>query len=232
MSATGQLASIGVNHAARRPRVARAAGVGYLLAWVAGLSVFNSSTEVRSSGADVLAAYAGHQTVVSVQYLLTEGLAGVLLAVVVGSLASVTTGVTRRVICVAGMSAAAVSLVQCALGIWLAERLVGRAEPTAVGTMSATLNRLDGVKMLLLAGFAAAVVTVARSVNGALPHWLVPVAGALMVTITVSAAGYVALNDQLAVAAWLSLPLLLAVVTAVGVTLPGPGPRLDGEDVS
>jgi hypothetical protein len=62
-------------------------GIAYSLSWLVGLFVFSSTTEVRSSGTQILRTYTGHQGTVALQYVLTEGLPAVFLAVVTWSLA-------------------------------------------------------------------------------------------------------------------------------------------------
>ncbi len=74
--------------AARTPRhrgllsVPAAAGLAYTASWLAGLAIAPSSTSVRSTGAQVLASYAGHQGAAATQFVLTEGIASLALAVV------------------------------------------------------------------------------------------------------------------------------------------------------
>lgn len=64
-----------------------AAGTGYSLAWLIGLTLVSSSTQVQSTGTQVARSYAGQQGAAAIQYVLTEGVAGILLAAVVWSLA-------------------------------------------------------------------------------------------------------------------------------------------------
>jgi hypothetical protein len=64
-------------HGSRRPAAGRrglvTAAAGYALAWVAGLSVYRSSTQVGTDGTQVVRALAGHQFAAGLQYALTEG---------------------------------------------------------------------------------------------------------------------------------------------------------------
>lgn len=198
------------------------AGVGFALSWVAGLAVFSSSTEVRSSGAQIHDAYTGHVGVVGLQYLLTEGLPAVCLAVVVVALARAvrpTARATRTITAVAGLAAVIVSLVQLALGLWLSLDLVDDASTDTIGTVFGAINRLDGVKMLLLAVLAATVTRAIRRQDVDLPAWLAWAAAALAITITLSGIGYLTLDNTLATAAWLSLPFLILFVTGAAVAL-------------
>lgn len=198
------------------------AGVGFAASWVAGLSVFSSSTQVRSSGTEIQHAYSGHVGVVALQYLLTEGLPAVCLALVtlaLGRAIRPTASATRMVTTIAGLTAAGVSLVQLALGLWLSLNLVDHGEASTVGDVYRAINRLDGVKMLLLAVLAVTVIRAIRRHDLDLPNWLSFIAAALAVTITLSAIGYLSLNNTLATAAWLSLPCLIVFITGAALAL-------------
>ena len=204
----------------RRQPAALAAGT-YVASWLLGLVVFASSTDVRAPGAAVLHTYAGHEAVSTLQIVLTEGIPAVALAVVVLAFTRlVTRSIDRqlaRAVRACGLAAAFVSLTQCLLGVHLTTRLVpaGRAGPVA--TLSETITRLDGVKMLLLAGLALAARSLIRRGRVRIPRWLAAVALALSVTISVTGIGYLLLLNGPASAAWLSLPLLLVWVGGVGL---------------
>lgn len=198
------------------------AGVGFALSWLVGLSVFSSSTQVRSSGAQIQHAYSVHTGMVGLQYLLTEGLPALCLAVVTLSLARAmrpAARARRTITAIAGLTAASVSLLQLALGLWLSLDLVDHSATDIIGTVYTTINRLDGLKMGLLAVLAATVTHAIRRHDLALPNWLAWTAAALATTITLSAIGYLSLNNTLATAAWLSLPCLIAFVTGAALVL-------------
>lgn len=118
----------------------------------------------------------------------------------------------------AGAAAAAIALVQCALGLYLTISVVPAGHAGTAAAVTEALNRLDGVKMLVLAAMAAAGTVMARR-TGLLPGWLQWTGVALAAAITASGVGYALLNPALALAAWLSLPLLLAWVTGAGIVL-------------
>jgi hypothetical protein len=182
------------------------AAVGYLAFWIVGLLVGPSNLSVTSSGSAVVQAYAGHSGQAIIQYVLTEGLAGVALAIVLGG----TLGGLARI---TGYCAAAVSVVQCGLGIWLAGCITPDGAAATARTVFDVIDRLDGVKMILLAGTAVIASIVARR-----PVWLRYAGFLLAVAITVSGIGYLLANATLAVAAWVSLPLLLIWVAGLGIT--------------
>jgi hypothetical protein len=207
------------------------AGIAYAVAWLAGLSIFSSSATVRTTGAKVLAADAGHQAAAATQFVLTEGASAVFLAVVViaigraglrtaGGRPAWAAGTARAawVTMTAGLAAVAISLVQCVLGVYLTTSVVPAGHVTAAGDLTDAISRLDGVKMLVLAVLALAGVALARR-TPVLPGWLSYAGVALAVAIVVSGVGYLLLIDSLALAAWASLPLLLVWVTGSGIAL-------------
>ncbi len=215
------------------------AGIAYAVSWLAGLSIFASSGTVRTTGAKVLAADAGHQAAATTQFVLTEGAAAVFLAVVVIAIGRaglrIADGETAwaadgRVVWAAGTARAAwvtmaaglvavvISLVQFVLGVYLTSSVVPAGHSAAAGELTNAISRLDGVKMLALAAAALAGVAVARRAP-ALPGWLSYAGIALAVAIVVSGLGYLLLVDSLALAAWVSLPLLLVWVTGSGIAL-------------
>jgi hypothetical protein len=215
------------------------AGIAYAVAWLAGLSIFSSSAAVRTTGAKVLAADAGHQAAAAMQFVLTEGASAVFLAVVVIAIGRAglrtvdgraawaadgrpvgAAGAARAawVTMTAGLAAVAISLVQCVLGVYLTTSVVPAGHVTAAGDLTDAISRLDGVKMLVLAVLALAGIALARGTS-VLPGWLSYTGIALAVAIVVSGVGYLLLVDSLALAAWASLPLLLVWVTGSGIAL-------------
>jgi hypothetical protein len=197
-------------------------GLTYTASWLAGLAVSPSSTNVRTTGAEVVAGYAGHEAAAVTQFLLTEGTASLALAVVAIALGRAGlragAGTAARLTMGAGAAAAAVGLMQCALGLYLTLSVVPADHATTAATMTEAVNRLDGVKMFLLAAMAVAGTVMARR-TGLLPRWLQWTGVALAIAITASGIGYALLNNTFALAAWLSLPLLLAWVTGAGIVL-------------
>ncbi len=123
-----------------------------------------------------------------------------------------------RLTAAAGAAAAAIALAQCVLGLYLTISVVPAGHADIAAAVTEALNRLDGVKMLVLAAMAAAGTVMARR-TGLLPHWLQWTGVALAAAIIASGIGYALLNPALALAAWVSLPLLLAWVTGAGIVL-------------
>jgi hypothetical protein len=190
------------------------AGIGYALSWIAGLSVPAPSPKLTASGAEIAAAFAGHGTAVAAQFALTEGLPAAGLAIVSIALARAArrsgAAEAARVALIAGGAAALISLLQFALGAAL-----------AVTTTSATahllyeaVNRLDGVKMLALAGLG-----LAGAASGALPRWLRYTGIGLAIAIAASSVAYLLLVQGLAVLALPAGVLLLVFITGTSITL-------------
>jgi len=104
----------------RRLYLPAAAGAAYLAAWAVGLSAWPSNLALNATNAQTAAAYRAHSAGAVVQYLLVEGLAGLLLAVVLG-FALLPVARRRLPRLAAGLAAAAVvlSLAQCVLGLVL-----------------------------------------------------------------------------------------------------------------
>ncbi len=101
----------------------------------------------------------------------------------------------------------------------MAGRLIPDRRTGPAVTVFDAINRLDGVKMLLLAAVALAAFALLRAGHPPLPRWLAYESLALAVAIAISGVGYLLLLSGPALAAWVSLPLLLVWVTGVGVAL-------------
>jgi hypothetical protein len=194
------------------------ATVGYVAAWIAGLTVFASSTQVDDNGGQVVRALAGHQFAAGLQYALTEGVTALaLIAVIWAVTGNVRPGRARPTIRLAALAATVVSLAECGLGLWLSAGLARPGEAGLAGAVNDAITRLDGLKMVLLALVAAAVAVAVRDRTLPLPRWLSPLAAVLAVALAVSGVGYLALSDAAASAAWVSLPLLIVFITASGL---------------
>jgi hypothetical protein len=198
-----------------------AAGIGYSVAWIAGLSVASASTGVRSSGAEIIKGYAGHRTGATLQFLLTEVVAALCLAVVVVAVAAAgrRAGALRpaRWLLVAGLAATAISVGQGALGAHLVNSVVPAGDARLAATLTGLVNRADGVKMFVLAVLVCAGFGLVRP--GVLPRWLGYGGLAVAVPLVASGIGYLLLVNALSLAAYASLPLLLIWVTGAGVVV-------------
>jgi hypothetical protein len=198
------------------------AGIGYSLAWIISLLVGAPNPAVSARGSQVVAAFDGHGGPTMAMLVLAEGVAAAALAVVVISAARAARRSGARLAGLTGagfgIAAAVVSWIQLALGAWLVYGPVASRRTATAGIVYQVFTRLDGAKMFLLAAMAVALSVVALT-SCALPRWLAPVGFLLAASLVVSGLGYVLLAPGLASAVYVSGILLLAFVTATGVTL-------------
>jgi hypothetical protein len=139
-----------------------------------------------------------------------------IVSVVLARAASRSGAVTAaRLAAISGVTAAAISLLQFALGIVLA----GTTAPGTAHLLYESVNGLDGAKMLTLA-----VLGVAGAASGLLPRWLRYVGIALSAAIAGSGVACLLLLQDLAALAYVSGPLLLVFITGTGVVLGNGGP--------
>lgn len=196
-----------------RPLMATAA-VGYSLAWLVGLAITSSGTTVSATAQQVLADLSGREGVVAVQYLVTEVLTAIALVVTLRGLARV---VGDAWIWRLGLFVGALSFVQGVLGTTLALHASPAGDADLAGVLFASVARVDGVKMLALA--VLGVLGVRAALRRRLPRWLGVVAALLAASVAVSGVGYLFLVDSLALAAYVSLPVLMLWVTGAGLTV-------------
>jgi hypothetical protein len=232
LSTASATASSALGPSAGRPAGRRylpaAAGVAYLAAWVAGLSIWPVNLALNATAAQEAASHAAHPAEAATQYLLAEGLAGLLLAVVLGSalLPRLRVRASRRLTASAaifGTVAVAVSLTQCVLGVVLTVAAVDHHVGTS-GDLFQLLNRLDGVKMFALAITAVSLAAV-NSPRPVLPRWLRVTAVLLAVALAASGYAYLSLDNSLGWTAYVSGVLLLIWVTGTGIALTVRRPR-------
>ena len=209
-----------------RERRLVAASLGYPLTWVAGLSVFSASASVSSTGAELLRNDSGHSAPLLLQFLLTQGVAAVFLGMVVLVLADRIGGKLGRVVRLTGLAAVLVSAVQCGIGVAIASVTVPHRNTDSLAALTDTVNRLDGLKMSLLAITWTYAALAARRWPIRSARLVMALFAATAVALLVSAAGYLMLEDVLATAAYVSLPLLIASVTTSALVLyRHPAPR-------
>lgn len=213
-----------------RPYGPAIAGLSYLAAWTIGLAEWPANLAVNATGPQVAVSYAPHMAQAVIQYLLVEGLAGVLLGIVLGyAVLSRSRGhlvVRPKGAALLAAIAVVVSVAQCVIGLFLAAA-AARHDTALSGDLFALVNRLDGVKMLALAGSAAWLASARLTAR-----WLRVTGFLLALAITVSGLAYLSLWNALAWTASISGPLLLLWVTGTGVWLTGqrrrPGPGVTG----
>jgi hypothetical protein len=205
-----------------------AAGIGYLAAWAAGLAAWPVNLALNATDAQVAAAYRAHPASAVAQYLLAEGLAGLLLGVVLAAaLISARAGrsVLGRLAAAAAAAAVVISLLQAAIGMFLVAAAT-HLEIARAGQLSDLVTRIDGVKMLALAGVAA-YLAARGAADRRSPNWLRITAGLAAAALAVSGLDYLLLASALAWTVYLSGPLLLLWISGTGIWLtlsrPGPG---------
>jgi hypothetical protein len=184
-------------------------GIGFTLSWVAGLAIPAPSPKFSASGAQIVSAVAGHAPALAAQYALTEGLPAAGIAVVAVALARVA---RSRLVMVAGVTAAVVSVLQFCLGLWLS----ATSSPGTAHVLFQLVNRMDGGKMLVLAVLGAA-----AAASVLLPRWLRYAGAALAVAIAASGVVYLLLLQSLWLLAGPALLLLLVFITGAGIWLGG-----------
>ncbi len=209
-------------------------GLVYAAAWVTGLLIGPPTVGLTAPGDEVVSSFTGHQGAAIAQSVLTEGVAGLALAVLVLALGHAAWRYQAyrlaSVIEIAGLAAAGLSFIQCALGLLLARWAVPAGDGSRAGVLFELANRADGAKMLLLAVVAVATIVLARRppllpatlmfrAAPVFPAWTVWPSSALAVALLLSGAGSMRLIPALAAAAYLSLPLLLIWVTGAGLLL-------------
>ncbi len=197
-----------------------AAGIAYVAAWIAGLSAWPSNLPLNATAVQSAAGYAAHPAAATVQYLLVEGLAGLLLAVVLGFVLRPRLrgdGPGRaRLAAALGAVAAAISVAQCVIGLVVVSAATGH-DVARAGELANLVNQLDGGKMLALAGTSVALATMAAP-GLALPRWLRAVSVPLAVSLVASGCAYLALWQPLAWTPYVSGPFLLVWVAGLGIT--------------
>jgi hypothetical protein len=186
-------------------------GIAYSVSWIAGLTVGAPAPTFADSGSEIIRELSGHTGAFTTQFLLTEGLPAIGLAVVALALARTThSPLASRLAAVTGVAAALISFTQFLLGLALARA----GSPDSAHLLFELVSRFDGAKMFLLAGLAVAAV-----LTGLLPRWLNYTAIAMAVAIVASGIGYLFLIQGLATLAYVSGPLLLVVITGTGLVL-------------
>jgi hypothetical protein len=180
------------------------AGLAYVGAWITGLAVNPSGPALDAERHVVVSHYADHAGQAAAQSLLVHGVAAAALGIVVLT-------VTRRagsrdllLARFAGMTAVGLSLMQMVLG------LLAAGDSSAAPSRFEALSRIDGLKMVALATFVTATLTLVR--RQLLPRWLGGVGVVLVAALVPAAIGYLTMSATLAVAAAPALLLLLVFV--------------------
>jgi hypothetical protein len=215
----------GLGRARRHPPgwLPAAAGIGYVVVWAAGLAVWPHDLGVSSSAPVIASSYSTSGPREAVQFVLVEGVAGLLFTAV---LLAARRNTLRRLsvapflVGVAAVVAMLASVVQCVLGFLLI-RAASQHQTLAAGSLLGLINQIDGVKMLLLAVAGGALVLTLRPAPGSRTTWWargvrIASTGAA-ITLVVSGVGYLTRTAALARTVDLSGSLLLLWICATGV---------------
>lgn len=191
-------------------RAVTTAAVSYIVAWLVGLFVAPSVPGSTAPDTEVRAYYVDHAAAVMVQSLLIHGIAGLCLLVLAWSVPSA--GRARTWARITGGAAAAVSLLQVAFAVAAVTGAESHPASTSQHWLSA-INYADTVKLVLLAGFVAAVSA------GLASPWLRRLAYLLVPLLGLGGAAFVfddtAVTPALNACLVVSLPMLLVWTAAL-----------------
>ena len=206
----------------RGPVLPAALAIIYVVAWVAGLMVSPAGADVTASTAQVITSDLAQRGVTTASYLLTEGVAAVALAGVVITLWQAArrrhAGSSASLTLSAGLVAAGISMLQCVTGLFIVWWSAPSGQIRLAGTLLDLVNRIDGLKMGVLAVMAISALALVRRPR-VLPHISAYLGLALAIALVASGVGYLLLIGPLLRAAFVSLPLLLLWVLLVGCVL-------------
>jgi hypothetical protein len=194
------------------------AGISYGIAWVGGLAAWPSNLTIDATNREIVSLYAAHQSEARAQYLVVEGIAGVLLGMVlfycIWRIRRCERTWTSRA-AVAGGVAVSVSLLQCLLGLLLVSA-ASKGYLGQSGDIYQSINRLDGVKQLLLCACVVMLGVLLRKTSN-YPLWLGRTSVITGIALVTSGLAYLLLWNVLAGTAFVSLPLLILWVAGTGI---------------
>ena len=197
-------------------RALATAGTAYVAAWLIGLATAPSAPSPDAADATIQRFYADNGAATLFQATLVHGIAGIALAVFVVALArrlAPAGAPGRTVLLVAGLGAAAVSLVQYAMEIALSRAADG-AHVSAGAALFHAVNVADTVKLVLLAVAIAAATRLASAAQ-ALPRWIRGLGYSVPPILVIGGAAFLVNSDALSAVLAASLVLLLLWVGAV-----------------
>jgi hypothetical protein len=201
-------------------RAVGAGALGYVAAWLVGLAIAPSTPSSDAADATIRAFYADNGSATLLQASLVHGIAGIALAVFVVSLARhVRTAADDRnmFLMVAGLAAAAASLIQYAMEIGL-NRAADGGHVSASATLFHAVNIADTVKLVLLALAITAATRLGANAR-AFPRWVQGLGYATAPTLVLGGAAFILTSDALSAVLAVSLLLLLLWVAAAAVVV-------------
>ena len=196
------------------------AGISYAIAWVAGLAAWPSNLAIDASNKEVVSLYAAHRSEATAQYLLVEGLAGLLLGIVL-FYCSRHLGRSDRSwrsrAAIAGGFVVVISLLQCVLGLFLISS-ASKGYLGESGDLYQLINRLDGAKQIVLSAFVVMFGVLLRT-KPDYPLWLGRTTVILGTALVASGLAYLLLWNLLASTTFVSLPVLILWIAGTGIWL-------------
>ena len=194
------------------PRWAKVAGLSYAGAWILGLTAFGAGPKMTATASQVDAYFAGHRVLSATQGFFIHGIAAVALLAVLVAVGR--RGLLTRPARNAGLTAVALSGIQCSLDVWRSLYSTGGTTVSLVHS----IDRIDGLKMMALAVMIATSVAGFRSA-GLIGTKMAVTGRIAAVALVLSGVGYALANVALATIADLSLVLLLVWVAYTGVVV-------------
>ena len=170
--------------------------------------------DLDASASAALDAVTGHEAATALRSLLAHGLAGLALVAVALGIGRAGAGRAAAIARTAGLTAAALSFLQCALELILAGPVASAGDAGTAGALVDAVNHIDGLKMLALAALAAG-----GAATKLLPRWLGILGVVLAFSLVVSGTAYGLLIPALAPAAAPALLLLLVWIAGTGLAL-------------
>ena len=197
-----------------------------MLASLVGLLVAPSAPSQTDPDITVQAFFEHHHTATLIQALLVHGVAGVAFAgfvvTLAGSRLEPRFGSARALLLVAGLAAAAISLIQVVLEVAINRHVAGAGNASTTASLFHAVNIADTVKLTLL-GVAIAAATRAMNNTHAVTKWMQRLGYALLPILVIGRLAFVVYSAVLTAVLDLSLLLLLLWVGAIAVH----APRLD-----
>lgn len=189
---------------------ANVAGFAYVGAWVLGLTAFGVAPATDATDSQIARYFADHRALSTIQSMLIHGVAAIALLVVLAAVNRL--GRLTRLALAAGITAAALSLLQCILDIYRSVVAHG----TTVATLAHAVDRIDGLKMFAFAVMIGASISLFRT-TGMIGRKMTITTWAAVAALVVSGIAYAGHVTGLLATAELSLVLLLVWVAYTGV---------------
>lgn len=199
------------------------AGVAYAAVWLIGLFLAPAAPDAFGPARAVNAYFTAHRSAAMTQSVFVHGLAGVALVGLTAALWSYLAAggrhaLSRRLVLISGVLAAAISFLQVALmiGIYVHVGRHGSADGTK--TLFDAINKADTVKLIVLAVFVGAA-SYAASRLDRLARWVVWLGAVTVVFLAVGGLAFLFTSGALNVALDISLPLLLLWAAATSISM-------------